>query len=84
MHLLRSTNGNIIAKIGFRSFGNPEYRRMTPRILSYSGMQLFSERASWAPISYGNNKTQPPKDRRLFAKKRQFTWGYQKDAFQSV
>ena len=28
-------------KIGFRSFGNPECRRITPRILPYLGTQLF-------------------------------------------
>ena len=34
-------------KIGFRSFGNPECRRIPPRILPYSGMQLFPEQGFW-------------------------------------
>lgn len=32
------------AKIGFRSFDNPEYRRITPCTLLYFGAQLFLER----------------------------------------
>lgn len=35
------------AEIGFRSFDNPECRRMTPRILLYSGMKLFPEQGFW-------------------------------------
>ena len=46
-----------ITKIGFRSFSNPECRRITPCILLYSGVRLFPNRASEEPISYGNNGT---------------------------
>ena len=72
------------AKTCFRSFGNPECRRITPRVLLFLGMRLFPEQGFRAPISYGNNGTASEGSEAVRKETLIYLGRYQKEVFQSV